>query len=1620
MSINPIQITQHLRDTYVRYLQSLNSVSNPELNELYRGALQYQELIRGPYLEGSLPFVSSGSIAELVQQGILSADFVRMNQQALPKDRPIYAHQAVAFRKAIVDRRNLIVATGTGSGKTESFLIPLLQRLFEEKAAGTLTQPGVRALILYPMNALVNDQLKRLRELLKDTPEITFGRYTGETMEKVEDARARFADENPRVRPLPNEILSREEMRERPPHILITNYAMLEYLLMRPADNVFFDKYPDYWKFLVLDEVHMYNGSLGIEISMLLRRVKQRINAQPGQIQCIGTSATIGSKDETGLVTQFAETLFGERFEWDAENESRQDVVLAQREELQDAIWGAGQFELYDVLHAGYIQQADCLDDGSAVPQQPIIAAVTAQIQHLVPSDVWQRASTVASYSEFLYTILVGDARTHKAQQLLKSTAKTLAEFARELYDSDVGMADLENMVIHHIDLLAHARKSEAHKPLLPSRYHVFARALEGFFVCFNKAAHKDGKYQAYLSRHVSCTECNQRVYEMSGCTSCGAPYLSGEIDNQVQQLRPAHMTNNSRVEYFYVDDDDPAGLHEDDDVVTNDQTTPLAKAFKLCVACGKLATVTSDIGCNCQHATVVKVWKLELRPDPENPLEIPLPRTCVHCGVRSTTSIVERFSTGQDAPVSVLTAALYQKLPAMPNNTSVGQGRRLIVFADSRQDAAFFAPYLERTYQRVVQRNMIHKAVLQLNQRYPEGTRISDTLEAVLVESFRNNKLFINGERDADATLSINVALTRELIGVDSAIALERQGLLELRLDKPDDFAGFATLVDIGLTVDDSWLVVNELIDTLRLQRIITYPAHVMTNHPEFAPGATREQYVRKSAPSSQHGIYSWLPYQGLRNKRYDYVENLLSRIRGVPQSAVNRDDVLDVLERIWEEITAPDSEMHDYFVGENVATHGRVYRVNHRRYHWIAHTQPQGYICAVCDRVTGINVRDVCATRQCTGKLIVYRPEQERWSTHQINYLDMAPIGMRVREHSAHLVGEAALKVQDDFTRGKLNVLSCTTTFELGVDVGELQSVVLRNVPPSTANYVQRAGRAGRRNDAAAFIFTYVQRRPHDLAYFNDPVKMINGIIRAPMLQVENIPIVRRHMYAVVIAAFLRHIADLHGIASVPSTSGAFFERANTEQTQGNTTMAHLRDFVIARPQSVQQALEYIVPSNMQDAYGIAEWRWVGDFSTDAQDSAFMELLCFAETIINDEFAVYETAIVGAVNLQNYKYAGFLRSALNTLKGRQIYGVLSTYGLMPKYGFPTDVVEMQTSHVNANENNSKTVELSRELRMAIGEYAPGSKVVAGGMIWESGGYAMPPNRGLVGGKYFRCSECQYLTATKGGQPITQCANCHAPVRSVRDVFNYVIPEYGFVANVDTSGKPMTGRRPPRGYASRVSISSLAVDGDSAWKSVLNGVEVRYQRKGQLSVVNAGISHQGFSYCSSCGFALPHVRSLPRQHKNPRTSRPCNGRISTQHHLMHQFTTDVAVIGFTSNGNYEVHELRSVLYALIEGACRALQIERDEIDGALFTEQHEPRFVIFDTVVGGAGFAKQIVEHVAEVFDAAYDHVSRNCCGPDTSCYQCLRNYSNQLYHEELRRGSALSILANVLRKDS
>ena len=298
MAFSPVKASKEITAKYTRYLSTIFSLADPEFQNLFQQRLQETPFSKGPFLEVTDAFEKGPTIQELMEQGQLPQSFDRLGFHV---KRPLYRHQTDALSK-IASGGNLVVSTGTGSGKTESFLLPVLRELVQQNNEGKL-KPGVRAMLIYPMNALANDQIERLRELLRDYPQITFGSYTGQTEESFQKALVSYKSLNDGGTPLPNELICRKQMKDAPPHILITNYAMLEYLMVRPDDAVFFQpEYTKYWKYIVLDEAHVYKGSTGIEVSMLLRRLKARLGKP--QIQYILTSATLGSEDDNDFVRQ--------------------------------------------------------------------------------------------------------------------------------------------------------------------------------------------------------------------------------------------------------------------------------------------------------------------------------------------------------------------------------------------------------------------------------------------------------------------------------------------------------------------------------------------------------------------------------------------------------------------------------------------------------------------------------------------------------------------------------------------------------------------------------------------------------------------------------------------------------------------------------------------------------------------------------------------------------------------------------------------------------------------------------------------------------------------------------------------------------------------------------------------------------------------------------------------------------------------------------------------------------------------------------------------------------------------------------------------------------------------
>lgn len=1626
-SLHPLDATQRIRDDYARYLRTIYFFNDPRLREQFWQALAAPDfLVKGPILEAAPPFKTGRSIEGLVAAGVLHSGFRALccDNPALPWDRPLYLHQDQAIEQVVRHDRNVVVATGTGSGKTESFLLPIFDHLLRQREAGLLRQPGVRALLLYPMNALANDQLKRLRSLLKDFPDITFGRYTGETLQGHKQAEDHFREQTGGEMPLPNELLSRDQMQVEPPHILITNYAMLEYLLLRPKDTAFFDGATgSFWRFIALDEAHIYDGAAGIEIAMLLRRLKDRVvQSEPGRLRCIATSATIGrGREDFPAVARFAQALFGEPFAWDEADPLRQDVVEGQRVDMAElsTTWG-------DAPPALYISLAEGIGQGEDVPALAARARAAGAPLPLVTEAARSAPGGDQGINHFLYEVLRGDSRLHRLRDALREP-RLLTDLPGVLG----GPGNTAESLVRLVELAVRARPAGEALSLLPARYHVFARALEGAFICLNQAhpAHaNECQRWLFLNRYERCPHCRSAVFELATCPRCGTAYLVGREETaseggvRSRAFRQAKMTTTDEempgLLYLTLDrlelrtDEDETLLEGTDP----DMAAPAApEAVTLCLGCGSLGRHGEPPRCLCPPTT--RRVTLHAVPTEDDRLT-----HCVGCGARNKNGVVFRFLTGQDAPVSVLATSLYQMLPPDKDRRAArlpGQGRKLLTFADSRQDAAFFASYLQNTYESLLHRRLILQALNEDEAGRDGRLRLQD-LAKRLQRVAEQAGLFSSQHSFDEQSLTVQRWLMEELIALDSRQALEGMGLLHFRLVRPPDWVPPAPLLAApwSFTPDEAWTLLVILLDTLRRQGAVTFPPNVDPRNPAFEPRNV-EIFVAETS-NTQAKALGWLPKRG-SNRRLDYLTRLLIRRTGL--TAAEAEPVaLDTLRGLWKHLTERDTAWRTHLAPER-QNGNVVYRLNFRQYEW-APIQGQAplYRCSRCFGIAYAYLDGVCPQNSCQGTLQALDPAAlARLDNHYRHlYLSLEPFPLLAEEHTAQWTPDKGGEIQNRFVGGEINVLSCSTTFELGVDVGELQAVLLRNVPPTTANYVQRAGRAGRRTDSVAFVLTYAQRRSHDLTHYARPTSMVAGRVTPPVVHVSNEKIVRRHLHSVVLAVFFRWANDRHG--RVFGNVSDFFA-PETGQLDGPHL---LEDFLCQRPPALQDALRRVTPPDLRDELGVETWGWTERLMNDAGNG----ILDRAMYEVTTELALYQQLEAEASAAKRYQQASHFQRVAATLRKRPLLGFLGSRNVLPEYGFPTNVVELRTGHIPIPQ--AEAVRLSRDLRIAIAEYAPGAQVVAAKHIWTSVGIYPLRDRHWPSYRYAICRRC-HLFHRHPEQTPTRC-QCGAPLNAPTVTYGaYIKPEFGFVAGRDP--QPARESRPHRLYSSRAYFweygPALYTEEELPLAEVpelmSDSIHVarKYSRYGNLVVVNSGMQNNGFSICTYCGWGEPAVqvasgrRRSRKAHDNPRTGRACPGQVQP-FHLGHEFMTDVLEVRFMGTGAdpYDMPLWLSLLYAALEGASQTLNIARDDLDGTLyaFGAGEAPALVLFDNVPGGAGHVRRVADYLPQVLRAAWERVAGCHCGEETSCYECLRNFYNQFAHDQLRRGCARDFLAVIL----
>ena len=994
------------------------------------------------------------------------------------------------------------------------------------------------------MNALANDQYERFAKYLPGTG-VTFARYTGDTPEDERDAELH----NKELRPgkLPVEALwYRRDIRDpqQLPNILMTNYAMLEYLLLRKLDRVLFD---DRLHFLVLDEVHTYHGARGIEVACLIRRLKEHVGKLDGKLVCVSTSATVKG-DATEPVARFASELFGERFlpehvctETYQQLPPQEGAYLAPAPTIKEG----------DVLKLGDLSELGVVYDFCREHIAPEAVSEAAKKEMTVDSG-----DTAA---EFLGRLLSDNAVFRAIEEALSEpcSLEEVTAFLRTGMRSRNGaMGDNamddgapargpragadEQYLRREVEayLLLGARARQNGQPLIRPKVHIFWRGLQGFYRCTN---HQCGRL--YTEFMDSCRDCGARCLPVEVCRSCGQDFyraFPAEPDTNLGLFVSKKKTKRKKLEdlpsSFLLTDEAPGNevpVHftfelydntetgeEDTDIVSDEARAQEVQA-SYCPACGRLHIGGAN-KCSCEPTDSVSGSARKLASP--NTYIGPIYK-CPACeGVYGGgMEVVTPLRSATMVSINILVEAVFQQLPP--------EQRRLLMFCDNRQDTAFQAAYLNHKHSQFIGRQLIYQ-VLRDNARDDKAVSF-EKLQKLLYK--RRNEYAIycpKPVREADGRLTheirkpenpddvaheyadIQLTVLGEIAKPGARrVSLEGLGLLGVEYFKGEqrleDTAREARDIQTKWRLSESELyhLLAALLDEMRLKRAFS---HQMLLKPlesrgtvfgraNLPVGFTTNKLGTQGKPYRTYGFFSTSAGQ-------TSLVNFVSKVVGKEHAASALSDLVDFL--------VSEGFLIEKEIGNEKAAQ-KVWMVNHGR---VMLTVPTDlFRCGRCRNVTTHNVRGVCARWRCDGRLETYTPDATA-NYYVDTYTHREPFRMISNEHSAQLSGTRRIEIEKKFKSGESDVLVCTPTMEMGVDIGDLPSVFMRNIPPGPANYAQRSGRAGRR-ERISLINAFALARAHDTYFFERPTDMISGEIEPPDFSIENERILRRQVNSLVL---------------------------------------------------------------------------------------------------------------------------------------------------------------------------------------------------------------------------------------------------------------------------------------------------------------------------------------------------------------------------------------------------------------------------------------------------------------------------------------------------------------------
>ncbi len=1600
---DPIKASDNIRDEYVSYITTFFHLADQNYARQFAELLQTPGTIaKGPYLDITDSFELGKNISTLIDDDeIQMSPLFHELEPELPDEekeikifRNLYKHQEKAIRK-IIKGKNIVVTTGTGSGKTECFILPVINHLLKEKEADSLDD-GVRAIIIYPMNALANDQMKRLRSIFKEYPAITFGVYNGDTAQDDIEGISKYGeihkDRNGRaLKPLKNEVISRETMQKHPPHILITNYAMLEYMMLRPKDDLVFAGAK--LRFLILDEAHIYRGATGIETSLLLRRLKARIS-NPGQVQHILTSATLGEKDADKDIVSFASNLCDAVFDVD-------DIIRSKPAPAPLPDFSIDYpMELFDEL------------------AHPQTSMDTIFEKYKIEFD------SSKSESELLYDLCVSST--------VYKYLRKCADQPMTVHDITLKMRAFMNLSDEDlVNLIYVASKAEKNKTsLIKARYHMFTRALEGAFITINKDRRLFlNRQQYYLDNENE----SWKVFEAAVCDDCGRIGIAGKINND-HLMSVGNRFDDSIDAFLLLSSDNEEDVEEEE---IEDENEIGRNDYFVCAKCGEIHHTSQIFDFKCGHgdANFVKVRKSE-RSKTKNDLK------CPGCGTGS----MKLFYIGYDAATEVLGTELFEQLPeieekltlqrkkaekshslfsAFSNSNkvveNVRKNRQFLVFSDSRSEAAYFATHMPTFYKEFLRRRGIYHVINKNKENISKKSWEISTLVNELTSYFNANRSFSTPEDKGDENLTAIsrcqawIAVLNEMVNARRSTSLVSLGILNFVYKGNTDEIMKFVADTYGQNVSDTKALFNLLVMDIIYNGAIEGDTQDLTDDEReyiyFSSHPRRFIKCKTEKDRNKNYLNGWIPRVKENGKSFN--NGRISRI--VKMLNISEKEAKDLLEDYWEGILVGG----DYPLSYDITNSGYYFSTDKFTVTVEDASHPI-YECRKCKKTTMFNCKNTCPVLKCGGELKRVSHDSLIKENHYARlYSEDQMSPLHIKEHTAQLGRKEQQRYQELFVKKQINALSCSTTFEMGVDVGDLETVYLRNMPPSPANYVQRAGRAGRSTHSTAYSLTFSKLSSHDFTFFEHPERMISGKIGVPVFSISNEKIILRHIFAVAFSHFLSENPDVYN----KNDADVFLNQDGYERF-----VKHLH----AKPKDLEKILLKSIPSEMHSTMGLLDWSWM-DKLVGEDGPLYIAVTDFRKTV-----EWYEKEVAKYLQEDNIKKAASCEKQLEAFRrspdDHQSYNELIEFlvrnNVLPKYGFPVDTVELHQGMKNQNE---KKLQMVRDLQLAIAEYAPDSQVVADGKLYTSRYIRKLPQTNNQSWKEVYIAQCENPSCMTWNhrtiEPSKEGENCISCGEKIKNWQTAIEPRKGFIA--DTEPKDVPLRKPERSFRSDdyyIGDPTRKIMKKKCFK-IQDEEKIRMETSANDSLMVVCNDH--FFVCEKCGYSISSsisgksekdfnsfAKSHTKKHDTPWGSH-CNGKLIRKE-LCHTFKTDVVQITFGTFSAKSYSTMLSVMYALLEATSRVLDIERSDIKGCLHRIQYGDgmiyEIVLYDAVAGGAGHVRRLVTDDCNVFQKVIGKAIEitEGCTCDPSCYNCLRNYYNQSIHEELNRFEASSFLRN------